>query len=310
MADKSAPGRPGAGIAEVAARQHGVVSAIQLYALGLSRGKVSARARSGWLHSVHHGVYAVGHRRLTREGRWMAAVLACGPGAVLSHAAAAALWSIRPTAPPGAIDVTLRTRAGRRRRPGIRVHRPRRVLDDELSSCGEVPCTTPARTILDLAALLGSRPVERAIDEGDRLSLVTADDLIELLRRHRGHPGARRLRGVIARHQIGSTPTRSELEERFLALCRRYRLPQPEVNVPLLEYAVDFLWRDARLIVEADGRATHGTRRAFQADRDRDGRLAVAGYLVLRFTWWDVTRRSVVVADRVRRVLAGRICAE
>jgi very-short-patch-repair endonuclease len=203
----------------------------------------------------------------------MAAVLACGPGAVLSHAAAAALWSIRPTAPPGAIDVTLRTRAGRRRRPGA------------------------AR-------------FERAIDEGDRLSLVTADDLIELLRRHRGHPGARRLRGVIARHQIGSTPTRSELEERLLALCRRYRLPQPEVNVPLLEYVVDFLWRDARLIVEADGRATHGTRRAFQADRDRDGRLAVAGYLVLRFTWWDVTRRSVVVADRVRRVLAGRICAE
>jgi very-short-patch-repair endonuclease len=82
------------------------------------------------------------------------------------------------------------------------------------------------------------------------------------------------------------------------------------VNVPLLEHVVDFLWRDARLIVEADGRAAHGTRRAFQADRDRDGRLAVAGYLVLRFTWWDVTRRPVVVADRVRRVLAGRICAE
>jgi very-short-patch-repair endonuclease len=104
---------------------------------------------------------------------------------------------------------------------------------------------------------------------------------------------------------VGTTATRSELEERFLALCWKHCLPQPEVNVPLLDYVVDFLWREAKLVVEVDGHATHGTRRAFQADRDRDGCLAVAGYRVLRFTWWDVTRRPPVVADRVRRMLAA-----
>jgi very-short-patch-repair endonuclease len=224
--------------------------------------------------------------------------------AALSHKAAAALWLIRHEAPPGAIDVTLRTRAGRRRRSGIRVHRPRRLPDDELSICRDIPCTTPGRTILDLASAISTRQLERAIDEGDRLRLVAAQDLIELLRRHRGHPGARRLRGVLARHRVGSTVTRSELEERFLLVCRNHRLPQPEVNMPLLDYVVDFLWPHARLIVEVDGHASHGTRRAFQADRDRDGRLAVAGYRVLRFTWWDMTRRPAVVADRVSRLLA------
>ena len=156
--------------------------------------------------------------------------------------------------------------------------------------------------MLDLASVLRTRPLERAIDEGHRLRLVSTDDLIELRRRHRGHPGARRLMGVVARHRIGSTLTRSELEERFLELCRRHRLPEAEVNVPLLDYVVDFLWRDTRLVVEVEGLASHGTPRAFQADRDRDGRLTVAGYRVLRFTWPDVVRRPAVVADRIRRL--------
>lgn len=304
MAEESAP-HTSEGIAELAERQHGVLSTAQLYALGFSKDWVMGRVATGWLHRMHHGVYAVGHRSLSMRGHWMAAVLACSEGAVLSHADAAALWTIRPKMGTAPIDVTLRTRAGRRRRTGIRVHRPRRLPEDELSTHHGIPCTAPARTILDLASVVGSRPLERAIDEGDRLALVLADDLIKLLRRHRGHPGARALRGVLARHQVGTTATRSELEERFLALCRKQRLPQPEVNVPLLDYVVDFLWRDAKLVVEVDGRATHGTREAFQADRDRDGRLAVAGYRVLRFTWWDVTRRPAVVADRVRRMLAA-----
>lgn len=236
----------------------------------------------------------------------MAAVLACGPGAVLSHADAATLWSIRPQPRSERVDVTLRTRAGRRRRTGLRVHRPRRLPDDELSISNGIPCTTPARTILDIAGVVNARLLERALDEADRLKLLDANDPIELLRRHRGHPGARRLRGVLARHRIGSTLTRSELEERFLALCRKDQLPQPAVNVPLLDYVVDFLWTDAALVVEVDGHATHGTRRAFQEDRERDGRLAVAGYRVVRFTWWDLTRRPAIVTDRLRRLIAGR----
>ncbi len=163
--------------------------------------------------------------------------------------------------------------------------------------------TTPARTILDLATTLPRREFERAVDEAERLRLCTEDDLAEIARVHAGRAGAGLLARLLAEHAVGATATRNDFEERFLALCRRYRLPQPDVNVPLLDYVVDFLWREARLVVEVDGRATHGTRRAFQADRDRDGRLAVAGYRVLRFTWWDVTRRPAVVADRVRRML-------
>jgi very-short-patch-repair endonuclease/predicted transcriptional regulator of viral defense system len=305
MSRKSAPTHPGS-LSKLAERQHGVVAAGQLYSLGLSESQVRSRVTSGWLHRVHHGVYAVGHRRITPEGRWMAAVLAGGPGAVLSHADAAALWSIRPQPRSERVDVTLRTRAGRRGRTGLRVHRPRRLPDDELSICNEIPCTTPARTILDIAGVVNARLLERALDEADRLRLLDPHDPIELLRRHRGHPGARRLRSVIARHRIGSTWTRSELEERFLALCRKHRLPQPAVNVALLDYVVDFLWAEAALVVEVDGHASHGTRRAFQADRDRDGRLTVAGYAVVRFTWSDVIGRPAIVADRVRRLLAGR----
>jgi very-short-patch-repair endonuclease len=302
MAEESAP-HTSKVIAELAERQYGVLSAPQLYALGFSKDWVAGQVAAGWLLRVHRGVYAVGHRKLAMKGRRIAAVLACGDGAVLSHHSAAALWSIRPETASGPIDVTLRTRAGRRQRRGIRVHRPRYLPDEELADQSGIPSTGPARTILDLAGALGTRALERASDEADRLRLVTADDLIELVRRHRGHPGARRLRGLLARHQIGTTVTRSEFEERFLELCRRHRLPQPYVNVGLLDYVVDFLWPDAHLIVETDGRATHDTQRAFQADRDRDGRLAVAGYLVVRFTWWDVTRRPVVVADRIRRLL-------
>jgi very-short-patch-repair endonuclease len=132
--------------------------------------------------------------------------------------------------------------------------------------------------------------------------LCRQEELEAIVELHRGRAGAGVLARVLRAHRPGSTITRSELEERFLALCRRRRLPQPEVNVPLLDYTVDFLWSDVGLIVEVDGYASHGTRRAFQSDRERDSRLTVAGYKVLRFTWWDVTRRPAVVADRVRRL--------
>lgn len=126
------------------------------------------------------------------------------------------------------------------------------------------------------------------------------------MERHRGEPGVGPLQKVLESHLIGSTVTRSELEERFLALCRSHRLPQPLVNAPLYDLTVDFLWAEAKLVVEVDGRGTHATRRAFQDDRDRDSLLAVHGYQTLRFTWLDVTRRPGVVAHRLRKVLADR----
>jgi very-short-patch-repair endonuclease len=280
-----------------------VICARQLYALGLSKDQVSSRTAAGWLHRLHRGVYAVGRRRATFEGRWLAAVFAAGKGAILSHQAAAELWGLRRRTGDGAIDVAVPSGSGKASRNGLVIHRLPALRPEERTFHRRIPVTTAARTILDLATFLPVRQLERAIDEAERLNLCNEEDLERIVAAHFGRAGAGALRTLLREHQAGSTATRNDLEERFLALCRKHRLPQPEVNVPLLDYIVDFLWPEARLVVEVDGRATHGTRRAFQADRDRDGRLAVAGYRVVRFTWWDVTRRPAVVADRVRRLL-------
>jgi very-short-patch-repair endonuclease/predicted transcriptional regulator of viral defense system len=305
MDRKSAAGARNEAITELAERQHGVIATAQLYSLGLSETQVATRARNGWLHRLHRGVYAVGHRRVSHHGLWMAAVLACGEGAVLSHQAAGELWGLgrRRDGGTSPIDVTVPRGSGRRPRPGIVVHRVPTQRPEEITRQDGIPITTPTRTLLDLAARLRRRELERAIDEAERLRLCRQADLEAIVVAHFGRAGAGALRRVLETHRVGTTLTRSELEERFLTLCRKHRLPQPGVNVQLLDYVVDFLWPEARLVVEVDGQATHGTRRAFQADRDRDGRLVVAGYRVLRFTWWDATRRPAVVADRVRRIL-------
>jgi very-short-patch-repair endonuclease len=294
-------------LARLAARQHGVVTVRQLYSLGFSDSQVRTRSAAGWLHCIHRGVYAVGQARLTAHGHWMAAVLAGGEGAVLSHQAAAELWKLRRRrrGPASSTEITIPRRRGGRPRPRLIVHRVPTLDVDETTVIEGIPVTTPARTILDLAARLPSRQLERAMDEAERLGLCGPLELQAIAAAHPGRSGAGALRRLLARHAVGTTATRNNFEERFLAICRNRRLPQPEINVPLLDYVVDFLWRDVNLIVEVDGRGTHGTRRAFQEDRDRDGRLAVAGYRVLRFTWWDVTRRPAVVANRVRRMLAA-----
>jgi very-short-patch-repair endonuclease len=296
-------------IIELAERQHGVIAAAQLYSLGLSETQVRSRVSTGLLHRIHRGVYAVGRRSLSPKGHWMAAVLACGADALLSHQAAGELWGLRRStlrkAPRPPIDITVIDGRRARSRRGIVVHRCRTFCEAETAEWKGIPVTSPDRTIFDLARRLPRRQLERAVDEAERLRLCDEDDLRLIVEAHAGEPGSGALRQLLGEHAVGSTPTRNDFEERFLVLCRKHRLPQPEVNVPLLDYRVDFFWPDARLVVEVDGRATHGTRKAFQADRDRDGHLAVAGYRVLRFTWWDVTRRPAVVADRVRRMLAA-----
>jgi predicted transcriptional regulator of viral defense system len=306
MDDKRAKRRSAGALAELAARQHGVVSARQLYSLGLTREQLAGRTRNGWLKRLHRGVYAVGYRPLTREGVWMAAVLAIGKGTVLSHRSAADLWTIWGSKPNAPVHVTVPSGSGRATRSGIVVHRYAALTANDVTRRHGIPVTTPARTLLDLATALPRRPLERAIDEAERLRLYDLADLREILARHAGRPGAGTLRAVLGSHAVGSTVTRSELEERFLALCAERCLPPPLVNAPLLDYIVDFHWPASRLVVEVDGHASHDTRRAFQADRDRDSCLAAHGYRTLRFTWWDVTARPAVVADRVRRVLAVR----
>jgi Transcriptional regulator, AbiEi antitoxin/Protein of unknown function (DUF559) len=279
-------------IARLAERQHGVVSLPQLQSLGLGKAAVSRRTQAGRLTRIHRGVYAVGHGRLTGQGRWMAAVLAYGDGAVLSHRSAAALHGIRPTSRRN-IDVTVPSPSARPR-PGIDVHRSATLTPADVTVVDGIPCTSVARTLLDLGEVVDERGVEKAVDQADVLRLFDLRAVEEVLSRADGRRGAPVLRRVLAEYD-GPTLTDEELEERFFAICRESGLPKPAVNVWItlddgIAYKADFLWRGEGLIVETDGWASHGTRRAFEHDRRRDRRLRLAGWEVVRFTWRDVER--------------------
>jgi very-short-patch-repair endonuclease len=250
--------RTDADIAALAGRQHGVVSRRQLATLGLTKRMIDRRLGIGRFHILHRGVFAVGHTVVSREGRWMAAVLAGGDGAVLSHQSAAALWGFRPTSRER-IDVTAPRRL--HARDGLQMDYAR-LEPDETTLLDAIPVTTPARTLADLKHVLTKRQLDRAVNEAERLRLDVGDA------------------------RAPATPrTRSELEERFLALLDARKMPRPEMNVTLEGIEVDALWRDRRLVVELDGFETHGTREAFETDRSRDRRLTAAGYRTVRLTW-------------------------
>jgi len=274
-------------IAARADAHYGVVDRGELLALGLSADAIGRRVRSGRLRPLHRGVYAVGHRALRPEAFWLAAVRACGDGAVLSHASAAALWQLRPSAAV-VIDVSV-PRAGGRRRSGVRVHRCGALRLEEVTTCSAIPITTPARTLLDLAAVQPRRVVERATDQAEVLRLFDLDALRTVVEAHRGRPGAPVLASVLDHHAVGSTLTRSELEERFLALCDAHAVPRPQINTVVCGMEVDFHWPRRRLVVELDGYRFHATRAAFERDRRRDAVLAAAGIRVLRFTHRQLT---------------------
>jgi very-short-patch-repair endonuclease len=288
----------------LAAVQHGAVGTRQLRKLNVTWEQVRDRRNPGWLSRVHQGVYALVGRESEPLTRWMAAVLACGPGAVLSHLDAARLWGLLPMdrRVDRSIHVTIPAETNRRRRRGIALHR-RDLADAERTARRRIPVTTAARTILDLAHDLDRRRLERVIDEGERLGACGTADLSAVLERNRGAVGTARLAEVVRSHAAGSTLTRSELEERFLRLCRERDLPQPLVNASVLGLTIDFFWPPA-LVVEVDGAASHLTRHAFHDDRDRDTLLVSNGYRVLRFTWRDIANRPAVVAQRVRRALS------
>ena len=285
-------------IARLAGRQHGVIATRQLAALGLARGGVARRAEAGRLHRVHQGVYAVGHPVLTVNGRRMAAVLAAGPGAALSHASAAALWEIRPTS-ASRIDVAVRSTGGRGRRAGLRIHRAASLRDDELTEHQGIRVTTPARTLLDLAATLPRRALERALDQAEIHDLYDLASLDAMARAHQGERGARRLQRALDADGE-PTLTESELEELMVALCREHQLEQPTPQAWVAGLRVDFLFAASRLVVETDGYRYHRTRRAFERDRERDAILARAGFRTLRFTHRQLTREPAMVAATLR----------
>jgi very-short-patch-repair endonuclease len=291
-------------IAELAAAQFGIVERSQLRALGLSDAAIARRVRAGRLHRLRRGVYAVGHPVLGQRGRWLAAVLACGPDAVLSHASAAALWDLRPS-DAVTIDVTVRG-SSRRRGPRLRVHRTRDLPAHEAETATGIPVTSPARTILDLAATLpNDRALERVLDRAEILRLTDVKALVATAGARTGHRGAARLRRMLADHTPGTTVTRSELEERMLALYREHGLPQPRVNDSVAGLEVDFLFAEHRIVVETDSWQHHHTRAAFERDRARDAALALAGHRVLRFTDRQIKRDAATVAAAIRAALAA-----
>jgi very-short-patch-repair endonuclease len=290
-------------LAALAERQHGVVAHRQLVEMGLRRGAVEGRLRRGALHRLHAGVYAVGHRVLSREGRWMAAVLACGPEAVLSHRSAAALWGIRHHH-AGGIEVT----TPRKWRSTATIRRRRALLPaDEVTELNGIPVTTPPRTIFDLAAGSSAHEVESALRQAEFLRLYDSLSLPHLLERYPGHRGVRAIRAALARRAESPGRTRSRLEERFLPFIDRHRLPRPHFNAWLEaggeRQQVDCLWPAARQIVELDGWEGHGTRAAFRSDRARDRRLRVAGYGVTRIAWSQLDDEPEAIAADLRALL-------
>jgi Transcriptional regulator, AbiEi antitoxin/Protein of unknown function (DUF559) len=281
-------------IAALADRQGGIVERGQLRSLGLSASAIDRRVRRGRLHPRFRGVYSVGHRVVGQTGLHWAAVLACGPGAVLSHGSAAAAWDMAPSA-SGTVDVLVGL-GGREPRPGIRLHRTRAIDDDEATTRRGLPITTPARTLLDLAASgLNRTRLELAVDRAERQRLLDFADLHELLARDPGRPGTRSLKAALASYS-DPLDVRSELETLVLELCDAHGLPRPLVNTVIEGKVRDFCWPSRRLVVEADSYAWHRSPSALNADRERDVELTLARWRVLRFTYAQVTRRRLWVA--------------
>jgi hypothetical protein len=289
-------------IRRLATRQHGVVGRAQLVELGIGPAMIGRLLAARRMEVVYRGVYALSRDLLSREGRWLAAVMATGSDAALSHEAAAAHWRIRP-GPRASVDVVTPRRP--RPRPGIRLHCLSLSADEVIIHDG-IPVTTPARTIFDLAATLDLRALQRAVRETEHLRLSAGPSLPELVARYPGRTGVPQVRALIAAGD--GAHTRSDLEDRFLDLVDRAGLPPPEVNalveVPDGRFEVDCLWRRAGLVVELDGFGAHGTRFAFEADRRRDRLLQLAGFDVWRVTYRQVRHeRPTLLRDLRSRLV-------
>ncbi len=290
-------------IAALADEQHGVVARRQLLAAGVRASAIDRRVGRGILVALHRGVYAVGHARLTQDGFWLAAVLAVGPGAMLSHRSAAARHELGGWS-NGRIEITSPRRAGPL--PGLTIYARRRLPAADVTVVAAVPVTSVARTLVDLADVLAPARLSHALSEAERKLLIDPAELSAAAARlaHRRGPGPSRLRAVLAEQKRrGTTLTRSELEIAFRSLVRRHQLPEPKLNAWIAGAEVDAVWPDARLAVECDGWAFHRGRRAFQRDRDKTNALQLRGWRVLRFTHADVIHRPEQVAAAIHSAI-------
>jgi very-short-patch-repair endonuclease len=280
---------------ELAGRQHGVVARRQLLALGFNAREIEHRVARGRLHLVMRGVYAVGWPRLTRERRWMAAVLAGGKGAVLSHRSAATLWGIGKEK-PGLIDISL-TRRTRLRRAGLRVHARPALPGTDIVCRNGIPATAVARTVVDLASELGPTTVERTINEADKHGLIDPETLRVTLDDYAGEPGIQLLRRLLDRHTFRLSD--SDLEIIFRPIAASAGLSLPLSKQMLNGFEVDFFWPDLGLIVETDGLRYHRTPATQARDASRDRAHVLAGMTPLRFTHYEIKYER----PRVRRTL-------
>ena len=279
-------------------RQHGVVARRQLLDAGLSAEAVRWRIAEGRLHPVHRGVYAVGRPELTKEGRFMAAVLACGSEACLSHGSAGAHLKIR-WAPPSPIHVSVLADVFRHPK-GIRVHRRPSLPPEDVAIHNGIPTTTPTRTLIDLAVILHPNALEAAVNEADSLDLIDPEALRGAVEDRKGQRGTRPLRTLLDRHTFRLTD--SELERRFLRIVRDAGLPIPETQKPIAG-RVDFYWPELNLVVETDSLRYHRTAAKQALDLARDQAHAVAGRERLRFSHGQIRYKP----DSVTTALAAII---
>lgn len=290
-------------IASLAERQHGVVARRQLRAVGISDDRISGRLRRRQLHPIHRGVYALGFRLATKEARWMAAALACGADAAISHRSAARLWGVLPGS-SRAIEVTRPT--GWRAPAGVLIHRE--VLpNDERTVVEGIPVTTVPRTVFDFAAVASRRQVERVLNEVEVRELTDRLSIPDLLARYPRRRGAALLRALLDEGAEFGGVTKNDFEELMVALLDSHGLPRPRFNADMSVagrfFSVDCLWRRERLIVELDGREVHGTRKAFEDDRERDRLLVVDGWRVMRITWRQLRDDRARIAADLRSAL-------
>jgi very-short-patch-repair endonuclease len=286
-------------VAEIAGGQRNVITLDQLAALGIGRNAIEHRLTSGRWQRLHKGVYLIGPAPPTLSARAWAAVFSCGDGSVLSHRTAAAMWSLLPALETLHISVAGRNPGLRR---GVTVHRVAELPGDEITARGDLPLTTPARTICDLAATEPLRDVESALAEARIHRLATDPQINAVIQRAPTRPGAATIRKLLeAESEAGYT--RSRAERRLRDLIRAADLDTPLFNEPILGYVVDAVWPDQRLIVEVDGYAYHSHRAAFERDRRRDQKLAAAGYRVIRITWIQLRDRPIETIASIIRAL-------
>ena len=270
----------------------------QLRELGLTDNGIAHRVKTGRLHRVHTGVYAVGRPPRTALERASAAVLACGPGTVLSHTSALALWGLR-TKWPGRFEVIV---PGDRRPPGIKVHRAKLAPRDIRRHNG-IRVTSPARTLLDCAPRLSEKALTRAVNEARRSAGLRLRDLEDVVERNPKHAGAGRLKALAG---LRGGPTRSQWEDEFPAFCRRHGLPEPVMGAVVAGVEVDALFPDQKLIVELDSWEFHSDRAAFERDRERDATTLLSGHATVRVTWERMHRRPATEAARLHKLLQQR----